>query len=237
MKLTDLLLGHRKRLSSDVRTIMVLNTKGGSGKTTVATNLASYYATQGIRVSLADFDPQASSLAWLRARPSDRPPIDGLAAWKEPLWIPNETRCVIMDVPAGLDLLTLRRLIARAQTLVVPVLPSPIDMRSAADLVERLLGLRSVAQGKTRVAVMANRVRERTTAYETLEEFLRELELPFVARLRDSQNYIQAAERGLGIFELPSSAAANDLAEWEPLLKWLRSKRALPTAFRLAPVG
>lgn len=230
MNISDILLRKYKRIDDGVRTIMVLNAKGGSGKTTLATNLAGHYAVKGASVVLADFDPQGSCLAWLHARPAGNARIHGLAAWKEPLWVPREAEYVIMDVPAAFHLLQLRRLVRRAQTLLVPILPSALDRRAAADFLRRLCQVDSVARLQTKLALVANRARENTHAYGLLETFLQELKLPFVASLRDSQNYLHAAERGESIFELGTASARTDVDEWEPLLKWLRSKRSIGKA-------
>jgi chromosome partitioning protein len=230
MSLLDFLKTTTKPLTSEVRSILVVNSKGGSGKTTVATNLASYYAVRGAHVVLADFDPQASSLAWLSARPEDHPRIHGLAAWKDPLRIPRQTDTVIMDAPAGVHERQLARLARLAQTVLIPVLPSPLDIRAVTEFIENVLRVRQTADLSAKVAVLANRVRDVTRIADVLDEFLRGVNLPFVATLRDSQNYITAAERGLGLVELAPAAAAQDIEQWDPLVTWLRSKRSLPKA-------
>ena len=228
MKLSDFVLRRRRGIDTSMRTVMVLNPKGGSGKTTVATNLAGYLAAQGAPVTLADFDPQASALAWLAARPRESAPITGLAAFREPLWVPAETEFVVMDVPAGVDVLALRRLVARAGTVIVPVLPSPIDMRAAATFLRRVQELPSVTEGRSKVALVANRVRAQTGSAQALDGFLREIGLPLIAHLRDSQQYVHAAERGAAIFELAPSAVANEVEDWQPLLRWLKGRRSQP---------
>lgn len=234
-----------------MRTIMLLNTKGGCGKSTLATNLASYYATQGRSVVLADFDPQGSAHEWLAARPDSHPPIKGIAAWKEPVRVPRSTDYMILDVPAGMRGSDLTALVRRAQTVIVPVLPSPTDIRAAARFIHDLLLLGRVERKESKVAVVANRVRENsfgqnkteqvlnalninyasvnTQIYRNLERFLNRLKIPFVATLRDTPNYQLADEQGIGIFEL-GSRAAYDVAQWEPLLKWLDSRRSIPVA-------
>ena len=233
-----------------MRTIMILNAKGGSGKTTLATNLAAYYALQGKSVVLADLDSQGSSIDWLKARPESRPAIRGIATWREPLRVAAATDYVIFDTPAASHGQALARLIRYAQTVIVPVLPSPLDIRAAREFVHEVQRIGKVARhniqdaaliaflkslfgddtglATTRVAVVANRVRENTIAYDTLYEFLDKLKIPFVTTLRDTQNYIQAAERGLGLCELAPSQVAYDLEQWEPLIRWLNSKRSLP---------
>jgi len=208
---------------------MVLNAKGGCGKTTIATNLASYYTWEREQnVVLADFDPQGSSMAWLKARDEIWPEIRGIAAWQEPLRVPKDTDVVVMDAPARVQGKELTALVRRAETIIVPVLPSPIDIRAAADFLKDLLTTGKVSRKETKVAVVANRVRENTLIYHTLEAFLSSLKIPFVTTLRDTQNYIRAEERGVGIFEMAPSAVWQDLEQWEPLTRWLRSKRSQP---------
>ncbi len=226
MNFIELMSGAYKPLTHKTRTIMVMNSKGGSGKTTLATNLASYYASRAKLVLLADFDPQSSSLAWLAARPEENPPIRGLAAWRDMLWVPQEIDTVVMDVAAGVRDRRLARLLRRAQTIIIPVLPSALDIRAATDFIGELLSIHSKSRLAPKIAVVANRVRENTRAFETLGEFLEGLDLPFLTSLRDSQNYISAAERGVGIFEMRPASVATDLEQWDPLLKWLRSKRS-----------
>ncbi len=214
-----------------MRTIMVLNAKGGCGKTTIATNLASYYAWErGQRVALVDFDPQASSLAWLEARSAEWPPIHGIPAFRTLVRPPKETEVMIMDAPARVQGAELAGLVRRVQTLVVPVLPSPVDIRAAADFMKALLTSGRVSRQQTRVAVVANRVREHTLVYHSLQAFLKSLKIPFVTSLRDTQNYIRAQEKGIGIFEMAPSQTWQDREQWEPLVRWLRSKRSQPTA-------
>lgn len=212
-----------------MRKIMVINSKGGCGKSTIATNLASYYAWQEEKkVVLVDFDPQGSSMDWLRARPEQCPAITGIAGWKEAIRIPPDTDVVIYDAPARIDKKELASLVKRAETLVVPVLPSPIDIRAAASFIRDLLTTGQVSRKETKVAIVANRVRENTLIYHTLYAFLKSLKLPFITTFRDTQNYIHAEERGIGIYEMAPSKVWQDMEQWEPLIKWLRSKRSQP---------
>jgi chromosome partitioning protein len=210
-----------------MRTIMLLNRKGGSGKSTLASNIASYYASEGKSVVLADFDPQGSSMDWLAARPADRPPITGIAAWKDPVRHSRDTDVMIMDVPAGLHGKDLTDMVRRAETLIIPVLPSPIDIRAASHFIADLLTVGKVSREQTRLAVVANRVKENTLIFHRLEKFLKSLKIPFIATLRDTQMYIHAEERGLGIFELAPSSVEHDLEQWKPLIRWLNSKRSM----------
>jgi chromosome partitioning protein len=213
-----------------MRTIMLLNAKGGCGKSTLASNLASYYATEGQSVALVDFDPLRSSMEWLAVRPDDAPEILGIDGNDGTVRVPRNMDVVIYDVPAGLRGKELTDKVRRAETLIIPVLPSPIDIRAAAHFIGELLTVGKVSRKQTKLAVVANRVRENTIVYHKLEKFLKSLKIPFITTLRDTQNYIRAEERGLGIFEMAPSLVAHDLEQWEPLLKWLRSKRSLPQA-------
>ena len=129
-----------------MRTIMILNSKGGSGKTTLATNLAAYYALQGKSVVLADLDPQGSSIDWLKARPESRPAIHGIAAWREPLRVAAATDYVILDAPAARHGQSLTRLIRYAQTVIVPVLASPFDIRAAREFIREVEHVGRVAR-------------------------------------------------------------------------------------------
>jgi chromosome partitioning protein len=207
---------------------MVLNAKGGSGKTTIATNLASYLAAAGHRVMLADFDPQGCSLAWLEGRPVARPAIQGAVAYDASPRPARATEYMIMDAPAAVHGRPLADLVRRAETIIIPVLPSPIDMRAAADFIGEIKAVGKVARKQAKLALVANRSRDYTNIYWELDEFLRRQRIPFLTMLRDSQNYIRAAERGLGIFELGVYATALDREQWEPLIKWVRSKRSQP---------
>jgi chromosome partitioning protein len=209
---------------------MTLNPKGGCGKSTLATNMASFFASADNKVALADLDPQQCSLEWLAARNGDRAEITPLDACNQALRPPRSTDVLILDAPAAVHGKDLTTLVKKAETLVIPVLPSPIDMRACAHFIQELLTVAKVTRQQTKLAVVANRVRENTRVYHALEAFLRHLKIPFVATLRDSQNYIRAAERGLGIFELAPSAVATDLEQWKPLLRWLKSKRSLPAS-------
>lgn len=211
-----------------MRQIMVLNAKGGSGKSTIATNLAAYYANQGYDVVLADCDPQGSSLAWLETRPEDRAPIRGVDASVAGARLPRGADLAILDAPAAVHGPDLGHLMRRADTFLVPVLPSPMDMRAAVDFVAELRRNKRVAGKQAKFGVIANRAREYTNIYHELEHFLRQLRVPVLTHLRDNMNYIRAAERGLGIFEMAPYATHTDREQWKPVIRWLNSKRSRP---------
>jgi len=211
-----------------MRSIMLLNAKGGCGKSTIVSNLASYYACEGNKVAIVDYDPQKSSLEWLAVRSEDDWEIDGIDGTDPKYSAPRGYDVVIYDVPAGIRGKDLTAMVKKVQTIIIPVLPSPIDIRAAAHFIHELLLVSKVSRKQTKLAVVANRVRENTLVFHKLEKFLQSLKIPFVTTLRDTQNYIHAEERGLGIFEMAPSVVAQDLDQWEPLLKWLRSKRSMP---------
>ena len=212
-----------------MRTIMVLNAKGGCGKSTISTNLASYYAWEKEqKVVLADFDPQGSSLAWLEARGEEWPEVLGVAAWKEPLRPPRDTDVLIMDAPARVHGAELTQLIRRTETILFPILPSPVDMRAATAYMHELKSSARFERGEVKVGVVANRVREQTVIFHELLEFIKQLKVAYVATLRDTQNYIRAEQRGIGIFEMAPSQTWRDIEDWQPLVRWLNSKRSMP---------
>lgn len=211
-----------------MRRIMVLNAKGGCGKTTIATNIASHYAKKGRNVVLADFDPQLSSLDWLLKRDENRPPITGLDAVNNPLRVPNGTEIVVFDVNAGVMGRDLTAMVRRAETILLPVLPSPIDIRAGTKYIQELLLVGKVSRDQTKIGLIANRVKENSTGYERLQTFLKNLRIPIVATLRDTQNYLRASERGLGIFDMRNSLVEHDVDQWKPIITWLNSKKSLP---------
>jgi chromosome partitioning protein len=208
---------------------MVLNAKGGCGKSTLATNIASYFASEGAAVALADYDPQRSSLDWLARRPENRPPIAGVAAYEDGLrHVPRSADIVVSDAPARSHGSELTDLVRHAETIVLPVLPSTIDMQATANFLEELRRVGKVGRKEVRIGAVANRVRDNTLIFDELDEFLTKAKVPYIAALREAQNYVRAYTRGIGIFELPEYLAWPDWDEWEPLTAWLRSKRSQP---------
>jgi len=197
-----------------MRTIMLMNSKGGCGKTTLATNIATWFADEDYKVALVDFDPQGSALDWLAARQdyTGIPSIEGINAVEDGVHAPKGTEYLIMDVPAGIHGKEINTVLRQVQTLIIPVMPSPIDIRACSRFIHELLITRQVSRHRTRIAVVANRVRENTIIYQQLEKFLNSLDIPFLSSLRESQNYIRSAERGLGIFEMAPSSVYQDRA-------------------------
>jgi len=214
-----------------MRHILVINSKGGCGKSTIATSLAAYFASEGYATALADFDPQASALTWLEQRPAEYAPITGVAGFETGLkTVPRNTEYVVIDSPAGTHGKDLTELVRKAETIVVPVLPSPIDIKAAERFVEELLEVAKVADKKAKAALVANRVKENTLIFEELDAVLSRLKVPYVASFREAQNYIRAYQRGLGIHELPPYLAWPDWEQWDPLIEWIDSRRSQPKA-------
>jgi chromosome partitioning protein len=214
-----------------MRSILIANAKGGCGKSTIATNLAAYYASEGFATALADFDPQGSSLTWLGERPEEFGSISGVQGFESGLRsVPRSVDYLIIDAPARSYGKELTELIKRAETIIVPVLASPIDIKAAETFIDEVLAIGKVADKKAKVGLVANRVRENTLIYEELDNYLTRLKVPYVATLREAQNYIRAYQRGLGVHELPPYLAWPDWEQWDPLLEWLDSRRSQPRA-------
>jgi chromosome partitioning protein len=217
-----------------MKTVLVLNPKGGCGKTTIATSLAAYFAFCGKSTVVLDFDAQSSSRHWLEARQAIRPQVQvidahRLQAHEVPSWremLPGGTQRAVVDTPAALKLSEYESLIEDADAIIVPVIPSEFDLRAAASLISELLLMPSLLRRRDKLAVVANRVKIRSLAFRRFLRFAERLDLPVAASLRESQNYVYAAQKGLGIHDLPRSRARLDLEQWESLLQWMDSSLA-----------
>ena len=212
--------------------ILITNAKGGCGKTTIATNIASHYARLGKNVRLFDHDAQASSLAWLARRGDQHAPIEGVDASKNSdhrltrswqLRIPPETDVAVIDSPAGTDIGDLSMLFQQNDSVLIPVLPSPIDIHATAHFIKALLTTGRARQKMIRLAVVANRVRKNTLMYHSLERFLFSLNIPFISSLRDTQLYARAIEQGVGVCELATARSKCDREQWAPIMRWLET--------------
>jgi chromosome partitioning protein len=223
--------------------IVVLNPKGGSGKTTIAINLASYLASRGYTPVLMDFDPQGSSLRWVRKRKPTQAPVHVIAAFEKDtrttrafrLRVPDTATHVIVDTPAALEPRQFPEMTRDADKIIVPVLPSDIDIHACSRCIGDLLLVAKIRREEDRLGVIANRVRRNTLVYQALIRFLHTLSIPIVATLRDSQNYVRAAELGLGVHEMKSYVAQDDVEQWTPLVEWLARPRDAGT--QPAPPG
>ncbi len=213
----------------NIHRVMVLSTKGGCGKTTLSTNLAHYYAAQGEEVLLLDFDAQGSSSHWLARRDERLPRIHGVEAHRRPtgmtrswyLRVPDGVQRVVIDTPAAADTAQVLELLGLADTLIIPVLPSDIDIHALTRFLEVLLLRGKVRSRPLRVGIVANRVRHNTRVFMGLERFLSQVEFPFVARLRESRNYTLAVEQGVGIHHLAAFRTRPDRQQWADLLDWV----------------
>jgi chromosome partitioning protein len=209
--------------------IVVLNPKGGSGKTTIAVNLAGYFASQQQRPVLMDYDPQGSSGRWVSKRDPSRPKVHLIAAHERnpkvtrtfQLRPPADATHIILDTPAAVNGQSLVELTRGADKILVPVLPSDIDIHACSRCIRDLLLVAKIRRDDNRLGVIANRVKINTLVYQSLLRFLESLGIPIVATLRDSQNYIRAAETGSGIHEMKDSQVYDDTKAWEPLTGWL----------------
>lgn len=218
----------------DLQKIVVLNPKGGCGKTTLATNLASYFALRGPLPTLLDCDPQGFSMSWLERRSGQRPPIYGVAAYKKAVnatqsWhlrVPNESRQMIVDTPAALESSQVHDLIYEADNILIPVMPSPIDIRFAARFIADLMLVTQIERGNRKLAIVANRTRANTRSLVKLMRFLTSLRIPLVAVLRDSQNFVHAADQGIGVYEMPHYRASRDIENMSSIVEWLDKRRA-----------
>jgi chromosome partitioning protein len=216
---------------------LVINSKGGSGKTTVTTNLASYFASQGVTTTILDYDPQGSGLNWLqlRERPGTRLYGANAAPQRGPrirsieMHVPADTRQLVIDAPAGASGLLLQEMLSRANCIVIPVAPSAFDIYATANFVKDLLLVGRIRTRSIRLAVVANRVRS-SAVYRPLERFLGSLGLPFLTRISDSEVYVRAAETGIGIFEMDASVAAAEREEFMPIVDWVGGERAPDTS-------
>ncbi len=209
--------------------IVILNPKGGSGKTTLATNLASYFAMRGPPPTLVDCDPHGYSMRWLTKRPAERPKIYGVAAYEHCTQTTESpelhawpgSRQMIVDLPAGLSENQLHYQTYDANSILIPILPSEIDIYSASRFIANLLLVAQIDRRNRSLAIVANRARRRTRSYAMLMRFLTSLEIPIIAELRDSQNYVHAAAGGVGIYEMPVYRVRRDLEQMDPLVAWL----------------
>lgn len=215
-----------------MNTTLVINPKGGSGKTTVTTNLASYYASREVQTTILDYDPQGSSLNWLRLRERSGTRLHGANAAHQKgarirgieMHVPADTRQLLIDAPAGASGLLLQEMLSRANNIVIPVAPSAFDIYATANFVKELLLVGRIRSRSIRLAVVANRVRSAAPVYRPLERFLGSLSLPFLTRLTDSEVYLRAAETGFGVFEMIDAAPERE--EFMPIVEWIGGQRA-----------
>jgi chromosome partitioning protein len=204
-----------------MQTILVANPKGGSGKTTLATNVAGWLAGKRQRVMLRDFDPQRSSTEWLERRPALFPRIAGRAADAKHGAREAEHDWRVIDTPAGLRGDDLRDAVRRADVMLVPLTPSAFDMAAARHFLATIHEHKAIRKGELALGIVAMRVDPRTRSAAELDAFLDEFELPVVAHLRDTQVYVHCARDGASVFDLPRSRGEQDWEQWKPLTRWI----------------
>ncbi|WP_421885638.1 AAA family ATPase [Methylibium sp.] len=199
--------------------IVVANPKGGVGKSTLSTNLAGYLARQGHAVMLGDVDRQQSARTWLGLRPAALPVITGWELQPDHLVKPPKgTSHVVLDTPAGLHGKKLDEVMRIADRVLVPLQPSIFDIYATRDFITQLLARRR--SERVDVAVIANRVRDGSISAGQLDSFLGTLGVPLLGHLRDTQNYIHLAARGLTLWDVAPSRVEKDLEQWTPLTRW-----------------
>ena len=205
-----------------MHTIIIANPKGGSGKTTLATNVAGWLAGKRQRVVLADFDPQRSSAHWLTRRPALMPAITGWTADQDKKAMQEaDPQWLVVDLPAGIHGETLRDAVRRADILLVPISPSYFDFEATRVFLAKLAEYKSVKEGKVSIGLVGMRVDARTRSSTELEEFIKEHDFPFVTNLRDTQVYVHAARDGLSVFDMPRSRVERDWDQWRTLTRWI----------------
>lgn len=213
--------------------ILVLNAKGGAGKTTVATNVASFYAQQGLKTALKDYDSQGSSTYWLKRRPETLPFIQSIPMFEHVIGSTASfahqpergTEVLVIDSPSGVDVNAFRPIVDEADAILIPVLPSSIDIHAVSRFIGDLLLRAKVDRSKGHLAVLANRAKTNTLVYQKLSKFLESLGIEFIATLRDTQNYIKASEQGLGVVEMQGDALFKDHKAWKKVTGWLEARR------------
>lgn len=211
--------------------IAVVNRKGGSGKSTLAAHIAAWCARNGSSVMLGDVDRQQSARAWLKRREASLPAI---APWavdqKNMLRVPTGITHVVLDTPGGMHGFELARVVMFADAIVMPVCNSMFDRESAEACHAELMTMPRVASGRCRMAIVGMRIDARTNAAHTLDAWAEKLGVPFLGPLRETQLYVKSLERGLTIFDLQPQQAAADLAQWAPILQWLKPQLYPPQA-------
>ncbi|MCW8908110.1 MAG: AAA family ATPase [Sedimenticola sp.] len=215
--------------------IMVLNAKGGCGKTTISTTLACYFAGQGFTTALMDYDPQNSSHHWLQMRKPSQPEIRSIDAARTRTGMTRSwqlhtgvgTEVVVIDTPAGVTGGQLIELFNKADSILIPVMPTIIDLNAVEGFLDELMRFAKHRLHGKRIAMVINRVRFKSEIYEKIESLSNRLGIPLIGSLRDTHNYAVAMESGVGICEMKPEVSSKDREQWQPILKWLHE--AIPT--------
>ena len=205
-----------------MRAVLVANPKGGPGKTTLATNLSGYFANNGEKTTLCDLDRQQSARRWMAFRDASLPPLTGYFAGNQiAVSLPTEADWVVVDAPAGLQGYKLSDYLRAVDKVVVPLVPSIFDMAATEDFLNSIRT--EMRSQRTKVGIVAMRVDPRTKAASMLEEFLTHFDIPIVAYIRNTQNYVNVAAAGATIFDPPRAKHRRDVEQWATLVEWLKN--------------
>jgi len=219
-----------------MRTVLVLNSKGGSGKTTIVSNLAGYYASIDKNTVVKDYDPQGSSTEWLNQRSYSLPKIHGLEAYKVSsphmtrvfqMRLPPNTDRLIIDTPAAVDLKKLIMTIRDVDKIVIPVSPSPIDIRATLAFINELNRFLKMHPCKAEIGIILNRAIINDSDIDQVEATFRNVDLPLLTVLSQNNNYMKAAERGVSLLELDHPKLIKDQQEWAPLINWIEGEEVM----------
>lgn len=207
-----------------MRTVLVASSKGGAGKSTLATNLAAHFALDGKHTVLVDADRQKSSTHWCEKRSGLQTavlPIDGTKRNWEKL-IPSDIQRMVIDSPAGAMGDDLEAFLARADAVIVPVNPSMIDLEATVTFLNSLAQNVRVKKGKLPVGLVGNRLKPWTSASQQAVGQLKSWPYPVVGELRDTQAYVLMVALGKSVFDYHSEQIRGHQQDWAPILKWLR---------------
>ncbi len=211
--------------------ILVINGKGGSGKTTVSTNLAAWFSQRGDTTALLDADPQGSSEYWVRQRPIELPEVYGFkidstlrTTMSFQLRAPKSTQWLITDAPPGLTGAALDDIISNHDLILIPVMSSEMDIRASARFIGDLLLTQNMRRKRRPIGVIANRIKQQTHSWASLQRFLESLRIPCPTKLRDTQHYVKAYTEGKGIINYTQQTHLKDNADWKTLIDWIEAQ-------------
>jgi chromosome partitioning protein len=208
-----------------MKTVLVASSKGGAGKTTIATHLAAQSALDGLRTALVDADPQASSTRWAQKRAGLDSAVLAIDGTRRKGWrkhVPNDTQRVVVDGAAGAMADELESFLETVDAVIVPVVPSTLDIEATVPFLDSLARHPRVRKGTLRVGLVGNKLKPWTNVSQQALDLLAQWPYPLVAQLRDSQGYVVTTALGKSLFDYHSVQVREHQADWQPLLKWLK---------------